>query len=142
MGREKKGKKEGRERMREEGWRMKEENAKDLQMSPMPLHPNLCPKPVAMGLNIGHLWPFFNKFTPPRPPLENHNVKKLISVLMLVAGLLTGGCSMGLPISPLMLLLMKNDPAPLREGTPNAPVAPQSPATPTVTASDSANVTT
>jgi hypothetical protein len=62
-------------------------------------------------------------------------VKKFAALLLLALGLLTGGCTFGLPISPLLFLL-KNDPLPMREATPDAPVTPANAPVPVGTAPD------
>jgi hypothetical protein len=67
-------------------------------------------------------------------------VKKFAALLLLVFGLFAGGCALGLPISPLLFLL-KNDPPPMREATPNAPTPPADTPTPAVTTPDNANAT-
>ena len=44
--------------------------------------------------------------------------KKPAAILLLGIALLSGGCNFGLPISPLMFLI-KDDPAPMQQATPD-----------------------
>ena len=68
--------------------------------------------------------------------LKSPLVKKITTGLLLVSGLLSGGCTFGLPISPLLFLL-KNDPPAQREAPPSLPA----PATPGDTVPDGAVAT-
>jgi len=56
-------------------------------------------------------------------------VKKSLSIILLVLGLFFSGCA-ALPFSPWWLLI-KNQPAPLNEATPDAPQPMQPMPTPT-----------
>jgi len=84
---------------------------------------------------MGHKWRFPPCFCPHPVCDWILPVKKFTPLLLLVSGLLTGGCSFGLPISPLMFLL-KNDPPPLRQNAPSLPADAAAPDTATAPAAN------
>ncbi|HVU38667.1 MAG TPA: hypothetical protein VHC95_10050 [Opitutales bacterium] len=63
-------------------------------------------------------------------------MKKALPLALLALGLFSGGCAVGVPISPLMFLL-KDQPAPLHRPTPDAPEpVPAAPTAPQVSGND------